>query len=101
MKRKKYEYKHLTDEMKELLDKEIRKIGRSKLYEKVEHNIAVERVGRLQNEEGAFKEIFRGPWRTTQWEYKYFTEPQIVGMDNLDLGEEMLYYIDHKRFSLL
>ena len=101
MGRKNYEYKHLTDEMKKMLDKEIRKIGRSNLYEKIEHNVAVERVSKLQNEEGAFKEISRGPWRTTQWEYKYFTEPVIVDVDNLNLDQEILHYIDHKRFSWL
>ena len=63
MTEKKFEYKHLTDEMKKLLDEEIKKIGRSELYKKVEHNIDVQDISRLQNEGGAFKEIRKGPWR--------------------------------------
>ena len=97
---KKFDYKHLTDEMKKLLDEEIKKIGRSELYKKVEHNIDVQHVSHLQNEDGAFKEIRKGSWRTTQWEYKYFSEPFVVDMDNLSLGQEMLHYIDSKKFSL-
>ena len=101
MAQKKFDYKHLTDEMKKLLDEEIKKIGRNELYKKVEHNIDVQDISRLQNEDGAFKEIRKGPWRTTQWEYKYFSEPVVVDMDNLGLEQEMLHYIDSKKFSLL
>ena len=90
-------YKHLTDEMKRLLDEEIKKIGCSKLYKKVKHNIIEQYIFQFQNEDGAFKEIIKGPWRTTQWEYKYFTEPIVVDTDNLDLGQEMLHYIDNKK----
>lgn len=100
MKEKKFDYKHLTDEMKKLLDEEIKKIGRSELYKKVEHNIDVQRISHFQNEDGAFKEIRKGPWRTTQWEYKYFSEPLVVDMDDLGLEQEMLRYIDSKKFSL-
>ena len=101
MAQKKYAYKHLTDEMKKTLDGEIRKLGRDKLYEKVEHNIMTERVINLQNQPGAFDEIQKGPWRTTKWEQDLYSKPTIVDMDNLDLGQEMLYYIDRKRFLLL
>jgi len=101
MNKKKYKYKYLTDEMKKLLDKEIKKIGRSELYENVAHNIRVERIINLQNEEGAFKELYKGVWRTTWWEYKYSVEPLVIDMNNLDLGLEMLYYIDSKKFLLL
>lgn len=101
MRQKKYKYKHLTDEMKRLLDEEIKKIGRSKLYEKVKHNINEQHISHLQNEDGAFREIIKGPWRTTQWEYKYFTEPIVVDMGNLDLGQEMLHYIGNKKVSLV
>lgn len=94
MARKKYEYKYLTDEMKKIIDEEIEKIGRNELYEKVEHNIEVQRVASLQNEEGAFEVIRNGPWKTTQWEDKYFLNPLIVDMDNL--GQEILHYIDKK-----
>ncbi len=100
MTRKKFDYKHLTDEMKKFLDEEIKKIGRSELYKKVEHNIDVQDISHLQNEDGAFKEIRKGPWRTTQWEHKYFSEPLVVDMDNLSLEQEMLHYIDSKKFSL-
>lgn len=68
MKQKKFDYKHLTDEMKKLLDEEIKKIGRSELYKKVEHNIEVQYISHLQNKDGAFKEIRKGPWVTTQWD---------------------------------
>ena len=97
MKQKKYKYKHLTDEMKKLLDEEIKKIGSSELYEKVKHNIVVQHISHIQNEDDAFREIRKGPWRTTQWEYKYFTEPIVVDMGNLDLEQEMLHYIDSKK----
>jgi hypothetical protein len=92
-------YKYLTDEMKKTLDKEIKKIGRDKLYERVEQNIETQLAARLQNEEGAFDEVNNGPWRTTQWEYKFFFRPTVVDMDSLE--QEMLYYIDRKRFLLL
>lgn len=97
MKNKKYGYKHLTDEMKKLLDEEIKKIGRSELYEKVKHNIGVQYISHFQSEDGAFREIRKGPWVTTQWEYKYFTEPIVVDMSNLDLEHEILQYIDSKK----
>ena len=97
MKQKKYKYKHLTDEMKKLIDEEIKKIGRSKLYEKVEHNIETQHISHLQNENGAFKEIRKSPWVTTQWEYKYFTEPNVIDKNNLDLEHEILHYIDSKK----
>lgn len=100
MKQKKFDYKYLTDEMKKRLDEEIKKIGRSELYKKVEHNIDVQRISHLQNEDGAFKEIRKSPWLTTQWEYKYFSEPFVVDMNNLGLEQEMLHYIDSKKFSL-
>lgn len=100
MKQKKYKYKHLTDEMKKLIDEEIKKIGRSELYEKIKHNIEVQHISHLQNENGAFREIRKGPWVTTQWEYKYFTKPIVIDMDNLDLEQEMLYYIDSKKLVL-
>lgn len=96
---KKKVYKHLTDEMKKLLDKEIKKVGRNELYNRVEHNIETELVARLQNEEGAFNEIRKGPWTTTQWEYKFFYEPTIVDADSLE--QEMLRYIDSKRYNNL
>lgn len=101
MNKKKYKYKHLTDEMKKLLDKEIKKIGRSELYKNVEHNIIVEHIINLQKEEGAFRKLYKGVWSTTLWEYKYSEEPLVIDMNNLDLGLEMLYYIDSKRFLLL
>ena len=101
MAQKKYEYKHLNDEMKKILDKEIKAIGRDELYERVSHNIEVQRLAQLQNEKGAFKEIFNGPWRTTQWEYKFFYEPVTVDTNNLSLEQEMLHYIDKKKFLLL
>ena len=101
MKQKNYKYKHLTDEMKKFLDEEIKKIGRSELYEKVKHNIAVQYISHFQNEDGAFREIIKGPWRTTQWEYKCFAEPIVVDMDNLNLEQEMLHYIDSEKVSLL
>lgn len=100
MKQKKYKYKHLTDEMKKLIDEEIKKIGRSELYEKIKHNIEVQYISHLQNENGAFRESRKGPWVTTQWEYKYFTKPIVIDMDNLDLEQEMLYYIDSKKLVL-
>lgn len=100
MKQKKYKYKHLTDEMKKLIDEEIKKIGRSKLYEKIKHNIEVQYISHLQNENGAFREIRKGPWVTTQWEYKYFTKPIVIDLDNLDMEQEMLYYIDSKKLVL-
>ncbi len=96
--RKKYIYKHLTDEMKKILDEKIKKVSRRKLYETVEYNIAVEWVSQLQNKPDAFNEIHKCPWRTTKWEYEFFTKSNIVDVDNLDLGQEMLYYIDKKRF---
>lgn len=101
MKQKNYKYKHLTDEMKRLLDEEIKKIGRSELYEKVEHNINVQYISHLQNEDDAFREIIKGPWRTTQWEYKYFTEPIVVDMGNLNLEQEVLHYINSEKVSLV
>ena len=101
MTQKKYKYKHLTDEMKKLLDEEIKKIGRSELYKNIEHNIRAERIINLQNEEGAFRELYNGVWRTTMWEYKYSIKPLVIDMNNLDLGLEMLYYIDSKKFLLL
>ena len=94
---KKKVYKHLTDEMKKLLDKEIKKVGRNELYNRVERNIETERVAHLQNEEGAFNEISKGPYRTTQWEYKFFYEPMIIDTDSLE--QEMLHYIDRKRYN--
>lgn len=96
---KKKVYKHLTDEMKKLLDEEIKKVGRNELYNRVEHNIETKLVASLQNEEGAFNEISKGPWRTTQWEYKFFCEPTII--DNDSLEQEILYYIDSKRYNNL
>ena len=83
--------------MKKLLDEEIKKIGCSELYEKVKYNIEVQRISHLQNEDGAFREIRKGLWRTTQWEYNYFTKPIVVDMDNLDLEQEMLHYIGSKK----
>jgi len=94
---KKKAYKHLTDEMKKLLDKEIKKVGRNELYNRVEQSIKTEQVARLQNEEGAFNEISKGPWRATHWEYKFFCEPMIIDPDSLK--EEMLHYIDSKRYN--
>ena len=99
MKQKNYKYKYLTEEMRKLLDKEIKEIGRNELYEKVEHNIFVQSVARLQNEEGALNNISKGPWKTTQWEYKFFYEPTIVDLNSLE--QETLYYIDRKRFLSL
>lgn len=95
-----YKYKHLTDETKKLLDEEIKKIGRSELYEKVKYNINVQHISLLQNEDGAFMEIIKGPWRTTQWEHKWFADPIVVDMGNLNLEQEILHYIDSKKFSL-
>lgn len=94
---KKKGYKHLTDEMKKILDEEIKKVGRNKLYNTVVHNIEIEQAVRLMNEEGAFNEISKGPWRTTQWEYKFFCVPMIIDADSL--AQEMLYYIDKKRYE--
>lgn len=96
---KKKAYTHLTDEMKKILDKEIKKVGRDELYDTVVHNIEIEQVARLQNEEGAFNEISKEPWRTTQWEYKFFCEPMIIDADNLELEQEILHYIDKKRYK--
>ena len=90
-------YKHLTDEMKKLLDKEIKEVGRNELYNRVVRNIVAKQVACLQNEEGAFNEIRKGPWATTQWEYKFFYVPTIVDADSLE--EEMLRYIDRKRYN--
>lgn len=89
--------KHLIDEMKKILDDEIKKVGRNELYNTVVHNIEIERATRLMNEEGAFNEISKGPWRTTQLEYKFFCEPMIIDADNLAI--EMLRYIDKKRYN--
>lgn len=94
---KKKVYKHLTGEMKKLLDREIKKVGRNELYSRVEYNIKTEQVARLQNEEDAFNEINKGPWTTTQWKYKFFFEPTIVDADSLE--GEMLRYIDRKRYN--
>lgn len=89
--------KNLDDEMKKILDEEIKKVGRNELYNTVVHNIEIERAVRLMNEEGAFNEISNGPWRTTQWEYKFNYEPMIIDADNLAI--EMLRYIDKKRYN--
>ena len=94
---KKKVYKHLTDETKKILDEEIKKVGRNELYNTVLHNILVEQVVYLLKEEGAFNEIRKGPWRTTQWEYKLFFEPTPIDEDSL--GMEMLHYIDKKRYN--
>lgn len=94
---KKKVYKHLTDEMKNILDAEIKKVGRYELYNTVTHNIEIEQVACLQNEEGAFNKISKGPWRTTQWEYKFFCKPTIIYADSLEM--EMLHYIDKKRYN--
>lgn len=82
------------------MTKKSKKIGRSELYEKIKHNIEVQHISHLQNENGSFREIRKGPWVTTQWEYKYFTKPIVIDMDNLDLEQEMLYYIDSKKLVL-
>ncbi len=94
---KKKAYKHLDDETKKILDEEIKKVGRNELYNTVVHNIEIERATRLMNEEGAFNEISKGPWRTTQWEYKFFCEPMIIDDDSLAI--QMLRYIDKKRYN--
>lgn len=87
--------------MKKILDEKIKRVGREKLYERVEYNILAGYVAQLQNEPDAFEEIYNGMWHTTKWEYEFFSKPKIVDMDNLDLGQEMLYYIDKKRFIRL
>lgn len=89
-------YKYLTNEMKKILDEKIKEIGRSKLYDTINYNRQVERIAQLQNEDGAFNVIRKGPWTTTQWEYKFFYE---ADMDCL--WQEMLYYVDKKRFNLI
>ena len=100
MTRKKYAYKHLTNEMMKELDNKIKELGRGKLYDKVKHNIMEESVAQLQNMPDAFKEIYRGHWHATKWENDFFTKPIVVDMHNLTMEQEMLHYIDDKRFLL-
>ena len=95
----KHEYKYLTKDFKKILDDEIKKRGKEAVYDAIEKNILTEEIAQLQNEPDAFKEINKGPWHTTKWELDFFTKPRLVDLDSL--SQEMLYYVDKKRWENL
>lgn len=95
---KKYVYKHLTQEMQDILTEEIKKVGRDILYDQVEHNIWVSKIQEVQNRPDAFKKVYKGCYESEKWKVDLMCPKEVVMMDNLTLEMEMLHFIDTKRF---
>lgn len=83
-------YKLLTDEMKHILEEEIKKVGGDELKDRIEYNARIEYLAKLQNEPDAFENVYQGLWHCYKWEREWMNRPFVMG----DLQQEMIDYID-------
>lgn len=91
-------YKHLTEEMMAELDARIAEKGSDVLYNEVAHSIYMRRLAECLDREDAYEEVSLPNGSSV---YKWQAEMMNPEHSEGDLEQEVLYYIDRKRISLI
>ena len=89
-------YKYLTKAMMAKLDALIAEKGSDVIYNEVAKNIYENRLAECLGMEDAYEEVSLSDGSSV---YKWQAEMMNPNCWEEDLGQEMLYYIDRKRFN--